>query len=139
MKIATHIFSFKAGFLHQSVLKDIQVGLVVIGALFWVQALHSNDAFSADLYGDFALIFPAEFWAVSMAGPAAMIWVGLQNPIHRGMVAIGSFLQTLQFLALAYSAIATNGELVIGLFCSVIFAPLHLRICAEAIINARME
>lgn len=119
-------------FLSQPILTQLQVALVTIGALFWVQASIRPEAFSVDLYGEFALRFQAEVWAALMMAPAAMCWVGLRHPVKRWMVAFGSIIQTAQFLALAYSAIATGGEPIIGYFCSVLFAPLYARMAVEA-------
>ena len=123
----------RGDYLGQPVLADLQIAFVVIGALFWVQAVHRPEAFDVHMYGRFALLFPAEFWAAAMMGPAAMVWVGLRNPVKRWMVFAGAVLQTAQFLALSYSAIATGGEPIIGYFCSVLFAPLYFRVAWEAI------
>jgi hypothetical protein len=122
-------------FLSQPVLGQMQIGFVIIGALFWAQAMGRPEAFDVNMYGRFALMFRAEFWAAAMMAPAAMCWVGLQNPVKRWMVAVGASLQTAQFLALAYSAIVTGGEPIIGYFCSVLFAPLYFRMAWEAARN----
>lgn len=125
--------ALNADFLAQRVLSDLQLALFVIGSLFWLQAHTQDEAFSADLYGAFALQFPAEFWALAMMAPASMIWVGLRVPVKQWMVAFGAGLMTLQFLALGYSAIATGGEQIIGFFCTVLWAPLYLRMTWEAL------
>ena len=115
---------------------DPVVGLAVnlaTGSLFWMMAVNQDQAFSAELYGEFALRFKAEVWALAMMCPSAMIWVGLRHPIKRWMVIIGSALQVLQFLALGYSAWFTGGEPIIGVFCNVLFAPLFAYMLMEAL------
>ena len=92
-----------------------------------------DHAFNAEMYGAFAMSFHAEFWALAMMCPAAIIWVGLRNPIKRWMVAVGSALQLLQFIALGYSAIATGGQPIIGIFCNGFFAPLFAYMLVEAL------
>ena len=127
----------RASYLDQPVLSAIQVAMVVIGGLFWAQAVHRPEAFEVAMYGQFAVSYPAELWALAMMCPAAMTWVGLRNPVKSWMVAVGAGLQALQFLALSYSAISTGGEPIIGYFCSVLFAPLHFKLFVEAIRNGR--
>lgn len=125
----------KMDYLSQPVLGHIQLGLFTVGALFWVQASLQDEAFSEAIYGSFALTFPAEAWAAAMMAPAAMVWIGLRHPVKRWMVAVGSLMQTIQFIALGYSALYTGGEPIIGIFCIVLFAPLYSRILGEALID----
>lgn len=127
--------ALRLDYLSQPVLGHIQLGLFTVGALFWAQAVMQDKAFSANLYGRFALLFPAEMWAVAMMAPAAMVWIGLRHPVKRWMVAVGSAIQIVQFIALGYSAIYTGGEPIIGIFCVVLFAPLYSRILGEALID----
>ena len=131
--------ALRQDFLSQPVLSMVQIGLFVIGSLFWAQAHARPEAFDVGLYGEFALQFPAEFWALAMMCPAAMVWVGLRVPVKNWMVGVGSVLMAVQFLGLAYSAISTGGEPIIGFFCSVLFAPLYTRMAWEALHNAGME
>lgn len=131
--------SHRRDYLDQPVLLQLQVALVFVGCLFWVQASIRPEAFSEALYGSFALRFQAEAWAAAMMAPAAMCWVGLRQPIKRWMVAFGATIEAVQFIALAWSAIATGGEPIIGYFCSVIFAPLYAAMAAEAMRDARVE
>lgn len=119
--------------LAQPVLGFIQLGLIFVGSIFWAMAWNREEAFSAEVYGTFALFFRAEFWALAMMCPAAMVWVGLRHPVKRWMVAAGSALQVLQFTALGYSAIYTGGEPIIGVFCNVLFAPLFAYVLVEAL------
>jgi hypothetical protein len=130
------IRAIRRDWLDQPVLTGIECGLFVIGVLFWVEARLVSEAFNAEIYGDFALQYPAELWAGAMMGGAAMTMIGLRDPVKRGMVAAGSLIMTAMFLGLAYSAIATGGELIIGAFCSVLFAPLHARMAWEALRDA---
>lgn len=119
-------------YLSQPVLSHMQLALFVVGSLFWVQASMQDSAFSEAIYGEFALLFPAEVWAMAMMGPAAMVWIGLRRPVKRWMVAVGAAIQIVQFSALGYSALYTGGEPIIGIFCTVLFAPLYTRILWEA-------
>lgn len=119
--------------LAQPVLGLIQIGLILVGSMFWMMAVNQDRAFSAELYGEFALRFKAEAWALAMMCPAAMIWVGLKHPIKRWMVVIGSALQIVQFTALGYSAMFTGGEPIIGVFCNGFFAPLFAYMLMEAL------
>lgn len=127
------IMVIKRDWLGQPVLLGIEWGLLAIAVLFWVEARLSAEAFSAEIYGKFALQFPAELWAGLMLAGAAMTLIGLRDPVRRGMVVFGGTVMALQFLGLAYSSIATGGELIIGAFCSVIFAPLHVVMVWEAV------
>lgn len=120
-------------YLSQPVLSHLQIALICIGSLFWIEAATTGEAFSADVYGDFALRFPAEFWAANMMAGSALCWVGLRHPVKRWMVAVGATLQIAQYLGLGYSAIVTGGEVVIGLHCTALFAPLYVRILWEAL------
>ena len=127
--------ALRIDYLSQPVLGHIQLGLFTVGALFWVQASMQDQAFSEALYGQFALTFPAEAWAIAMMAPAAMVWIGLRHPVKRWMVAVGSIMQIVQFAALGYSSIYTGGEPIIGIFCIILFAPLYSRILGEALID----
>ena len=120
-------------YLAQPILCQMQVAIIFIGALFWIEARLRGDAFSASVFGKFALQFPAEMWAGVMMGASALCWIGLRHPVKRWMVAVGASLQTLQYLALGYSAIATGGEMVIGLHCTTFFAPIYLVMLVEAL------
>jgi hypothetical protein len=110
-----------------------QIAIFVVGSLFWVEARLQGEAFSAQVFGDFALRFPAEFWAMLMMASSTLVWAGLLNPVKRWMVAVGSALQVMNFLALGYSALATGGEAVIGFWCTIYFAPAFARMFWEAV------
>ena len=120
-------------YLSQPILCQMQVAIIFIGSLFWIEARLQGEAFSAAVFGEFALKFPAEMWAGVMMGASAFCWIGLRHPVKRWMVAFGAGLQTLQYLALGYSAIATGGEMVIGLHCTTFFAPIYMVMFWEAV------
>lgn len=119
--------------LSQPVLSYAQIAMVIVGAIFWAMASHQVAPFDADTFGEFALQFPAEAWAMAMMGPAAIVWVGLRDPVKRWMVAIGAGMQFVNFCALGYSFIFTGGEPVMGLFALIFFAPLHAYIFGAAV------
>lgn len=117
---------------HRPILIAAEVAFLTIGAVFWTLAKLQDEAFSVGTYGRFALVFPAEFWAGIMMAASMIAIIGLKKPVRRDMVLLGSLLNALQFLGLAYSAIMTGGEPVIGLFASVMFVPLHVWMAWEA-------
>lgn len=122
-----------SGYLRQPILSHMQLAIIVIGALFWIEAVTSGQAFSAQVFGRFALLFPAEMWAGTMMAGSAMCWIGLRHPVKSWMIAVGAGIQTIQYLALGYSAISTGGEMVIGLHCTTFFAPIFFRMFWEAV------
>lgn len=121
--------------LMQPILQQMQVAIILIGSLFWIEARMQGEAFSASVFGKFAVTFPAEMWSGVMMGASALCWIGLRHPVKRWMVAVGAALQTLQYLALGYSAIATGGVMVIGLHCTTFFAPIYMVMLWEALRN----
>lgn len=133
MNAATVRKALRRDHLSQPVLGYIQIGIIFIGSCFWVMARLQDDVFDVNMYGEFALRFKAEAWALAMMCPAAMVWVGLRHPVKHWMVAVGAALQMSQFLALGYSAIFTGGEPIIGLFCNGFFAPLYAYMLVEAL------
>lgn len=122
----------KLDYLSQPSLEHDQWALIFVGSVFWWMASWQPSAFSADLYGHFALHFKAEAWAMAMMAPAAMVLIGLQDPVKRWMVAIGAGLQLIQFGALGYSAIFTGGEPIIGVFAWLFFARQQARMMWSA-------
>lgn len=123
----------KLDYLSQPSLEHDQWALIFVGALFWWLASWRPEAFDAHLYGHFALLFQAEAWAMAMMAPAALVLIGLQDPVKRWMVAVGAALQVIQFGALGYSAIFTGGEPIIGVFCWVFFARQYARLMWSAV------
>lgn len=123
----------KLDYLSQPSLENDQWALIFVGSLFWWMASWRQEAFDAVLYGHFALHFQAEAWAMAMMAPAALVLIGLQNPVKRWMVAVGAACQIVQFGALGYSAIFTGGEPIIGVFCWVFFARQYVRLMWSAV------
>lgn len=119
--------------LSQPELKNEQWALILVGALFWWQAAWSDSAFSEGLYGHLALRLQAEVWAMAMMAPAALVLIGLQDPVKRWMVAVGAALQVIQFGTLGYSAIFTGGEPIIGIFCLLFFGRKYVRMMWSAL------
>lgn len=111
----------------------IEGGLLAIAILFWVSVGMGVSAFSPDTWGAWACEYPARAWAATMGASAALTITGLMRPITSGRVAFGAFVQAVQFMALAYSATFTGGQFVIGVYSSVLFAPLHLVLMVQAL------
>lgn len=125
--------ALRPSYLDHPRLMHEQMAIFVVGSLFWIEARLRGEAFSSSVFGDFALNFPAEFWAFLMMASSTMVWAGLLNPVKRWMVATGSALQIVNFLALGYSALVTGGEAVIGFWCTIYFAPAFARMLWEAV------
>lgn len=126
-------FNRKSDWLDHGLIRWAQLIIMGIGCAFWIAARLQTEAFSADVFGHFALRFQAEFWAGWMASSSLLIWIGLMHPQIRWMVAIGAAFQSAQYLALGFSAIVTGGELVIGLHCTLFFAPGFFAIAWRAV------
>lgn len=110
----------------------IEVMLCVIGCLFWVNSWIGYPSFTPWTYGDLAYSIPVKFWAAGIMGGSAMCVIGLIKPVKKWMVIVGSALLAVQFSVLAYSAIYTGGEFVIGIFSSNFFLTFHLWLLIEA-------
>ena len=91
---------------------------VLVGAAFWIMAKVQVEAFSAQTFGQFALLFPAEFRAGAMMAGGLLTFIGVVDPPKRAAIVTGSAISAAQFTGLAYSAIMTGGEAVVGLFAS---------------------
>jgi len=63
---------------------------------------------------------------------SALTYAGLVDPQRRWLIMSGGILNAVQFTGLAYSAIMTGGELVVGLHASILFAPCYLWTAYEA-------
>lgn len=111
----------------------IEGGLLSIAILFWVSVGLGVSAFSPETWGEWACQYPAKMWAAIMGAGAALTITGLMRPITSRRVALGASLQAVQFLALAYSATFTGGQFVIGVYSSVLFAPLHIVLAVQAL------
>jgi hypothetical protein len=125
--------AFDPALLTLALLPAAQISLLVIGIAFWIMATTQAAPFDADTFGHFALEYPAEAWAMAMMGPAALVLIGLRDPVKRWMVAVGAGMQFINFCALGYSFIFTGGEPVMGLFALLFFAPLHACVFGAAV------
>lgn len=118
--------SFGDRWLASPVLMAFLLSSTLIGALFWVQAALQAEAFNVDTFGRFALRFPAEAWACSMMLGSLLAFAGLAHPTRQWLVLAGAVINAAQFSGLGYSAIWTGGEIVVGLYASLMFAPASL-------------
>lgn len=123
----------RPSWLDHDLIRYMQVVIILIGCAFWIMAQLQAEAFNVDTFGRFALMFPAEAWAGVMSSASLMVWLGLVQPQKRWMVAAGAAVQTVQYLALGFSAIMTGGEEVIGLHCTALFAPAFMLIFWKAV------
>lgn len=117
---------FAGRWLMSPVLIWFLLSSALIGSLFWAQAQLQEEAFNVDTFGRFALMFPAEFWAAAMMAGSLLTFAGLMHPPKRWAIIAGSVVNALQFTGLGYSAIVTGGEVVVGLYASLMFAPASL-------------
>lgn len=122
--------------LDHPLIRWMQVAIIIIGCAFWIEARLQANAFSPAVFGQFATRFPAEAWAGIMVTGSLMIWIGLLDPLKRWMIAIGAAIQTLQYLALGYSAIMTSGELVVGIHCTALFVPVFAAVFWRSVRDA---
>ena len=118
---------------HSPLLIAESAATLIIGALFMADALTGSKGFNPETWGQFAYAYPAEMWAALMLGGSLLCIIGLIRPVQAWMVAVGSSIQFAQFAAIAYSAIYTDGEYVIGIYASVFFMPLYAWLCVQAI------
>jgi hypothetical protein len=116
------------------VLIALELGLLLIGSLFWIDTMMGGDSFSPKTWGAWACKWPAEFWAAVMIGGSVSTISGLMHPVTRARIVAGSVLNVLQFLALALSALLTGGEFVIAVFSLIFFVPMHVVLALEAAI-----
>lgn len=114
-----------------------QIMLFIVASGFWAFSSLGGDTMHPAIYGTFATSIPAKFWAMIMMAGCAMIINGLVRPINNWMVATGGALLCVNFTALAYSAIFTGGQFVIGIFASVFFLTWHIWLTLEALLHDR--
>lgn len=110
----------------------IEYAFLFFGICFWVSATIGHEGFGEETWGAFAYIFPAKVFAAFNMGASALCIIGLRKPIKTWMIAAGAALQCLQFSVISYSAIYTDGEMIVGLASSVLFLPLHMWLFYEA-------
>lgn len=117
---------------HRPFLIVIELQLFTIGCLFWVDSYGSSSQLTPETWGSLAYMFPADMWAFCAMFCSAVLINGLMKPIKGRMVVLGSAVSCIQFIVLSYSAAFTGGEVVIGLYASVFFLPIHIWILIEA-------
>ena len=106
--------------------------LLVVGLIFWVALMFGVSAFDPDTWGAWACQFPALMWAGIQITASVMIIYGLMRPITYQVAAAGALIHALQYEVLAMSAIFSGGQVVIGIYPSVLFAPAHIVLAVEA-------
>jgi hypothetical protein len=109
------------------------LAMLLIGSLFMADALTGSRGFSPDTWGQFAYTYPARMWAGIMICGSLMCVIGLVRPVQRWMVLVGALVQFTQFAAIAYSAIFTGGEFVVGIYASIMFMPLYFWLWVKAL------
>jgi hypothetical protein len=109
------------------------LAMLLIGSLFMADALTGSRGFNPDTWGQFAYSYPARMWAGIMICGSLMCVIGLVRPVQRWMVLVGAVVQFTQFAAIAYSAIFTGGEFVVGIYASILFMPLYFWLWVKAL------
>ena len=111
----------------------MEIAMLLVGLLFWITLSVGISAFSPETWGAWACYFPARLWAgVQIVASALVIW-GLMVPITWRLAVAGAVLHAVQLQFLAISAMASGGEVVIGIYPSVLFVPAHLLIIWQAV------
>ncbi len=110
----------------------MQASLMVIGMIFWLDAMTGAEGFREETWGSFAYQLPAEFWALLNMLASATTFIGLLDPIKRRLVIIGGTLHSAQFAVLGYSITMTGGEIPVGLYAGAFFLPIHMWIVWRA-------
>jgi hypothetical protein len=87
-----------------------------VGMAFWLLARAQPEAFSVETFGRFALMFKAEVWAAAMMAGSIITFVGVMHPPQRWAIMLGSVINAVQFAGLCYSALFTDGALVVGVY-----------------------
>lgn len=123
-----------ARWLRSPVLVAYLLAHTVIGAAFWIMARLQDEAFNAGTFGTFALEYPAEVWAAAMMTGSLVCLAGVAHPPRPWAVIAGSIINLFNFAGLGYSAIFTGGEPVVGLYASVMFAPMALYTMIAAVL-----
>ena len=122
---------------HRDVWIAMQLSLFIIGCMFWRDSMTGAEGFAEETWGEFAYSFPAAMWAAVLMGSSSMIIIGLLDPIKNWMVFVGSSIACINFALLSYSAVFTNGVVVVGLYASVFFLPLHMWLFVESMTRDR--
>jgi len=114
-------------------LVTINLSLLAISIFFWIDANAGARGFQEATWGAFAYSFPANSWAAIMMAGSALVAGGLVRPPSARLVAVGCVLQLIEFGGIAYSAVLTGGEMVVGIFASTLFVPMYMWILFEAV------
>lgn len=117
----------------RAVFVPIQLQFFVVGLFFFFSAAGGHNQFLASTWGDFAYRFPATWWAGYGMAAAMITYRGLIIPMKHRLIIAGSAIHCAQFLAVAYSAAFTGGDVVIALYALVMFLPLHVWLIVEAV------
>jgi len=109
----------------------MNLSLFAIAVSFWADANSGAAGFQEATWGAFAYSFPAKAWAAIMLAGSALVAGGLMRPPNSWIVAVGCLLQLVEFGGIAYSAIMTNGEMVVGIFAAIFFVPIYIWVLLE--------
>lgn len=110
----------------------MQISLLLVGSIFWIDAMMGAKNFNPDTWGRLAYMLPAYVWAGLNMTASAVTFVGLIDPIKSRLVMVGGSLHCVQFAVLAYSITMTGGEVPVGLYAGVFFLPAHMWIVWRA-------
>lgn len=106
--------------------------LVVVGLLQWIWARLSDQPLEASTWGEAALAFPLELWAIFMTLGSLMVFLGLLYPPHARIVRFGCLIQIAHISYLGFSAAITGGDPVIAAFAFTVLVPVHLFLALRA-------
>ncbi len=115
----------------------LQLVMLGIGIMFLIEAKTTGEAFNEGTCGALCLSAKAEFWAILMIVHSLLVLKGLIRPRVWQNVAIGACISALHFSVIAYSAMFTGGQFVIGAWAMVFFVPVSLTIAASAVYRGR--
>ena len=111
----------------------IELAILLIGVFTWIADGFGVDSFSPATWGEFAVQYDVRVWAAIQIGAATLIISGLMRPVTRRRVAFGASVQAIQFGAIAYSAMFTGGQFVIGVWPTLFIVPFHCVLFWEAV------
>ena len=106
--------------------------LMAVGFAQWVFARAGGGPLSAQTWGEAALLFPLEFWALAMIGGSLLTFLGLLYPPNWRLIRIGCVVQVTHMSFLGSSALATGGDPVIFVFAFLMLVPVHLFLALRA-------
>lgn len=106
--------------------------LIIVGMTQWAYAKLHNAPLSAQTWGEAALQFPLEAWALAMMGGSLLTFLGLLYPPNPRLIRIGCMVQIAHMSFLGSSALFTGGDMVIAVFAFLLLVPLHLFLAMRA-------